>query len=729
MTRLIFSIWIAILALSLSGCNTIAEEGEEEVASGSETGDFKGKVVWSVDEPNLPPSVISDINIGLVDLAQDSLLAENIFDTSTVSFDVADLPLGAYELEFEYQDQTIIIEFRITEAGKTTELIIVFVEFFKFFEESSSSSVIFSSQEISSSSVSDSILSSSSLVDSLSSEELNVSSSSQVVVLKDTVDYSLSDVKEHTLPGIVEFEDFVSPGLAQKYGWPFNESEELRHDKTFYNNPQNANIFGLILNYPDLGEKDSTGVEFTSCLCHLEYRFESDGGYNDGSTRGCYLSNNMPSDQKVTSEVYGGETGPWNVCLGFIHASEKLSYLVNFSKKGKYNVHVSGNTGGYTDANNENWSENSPGYPIKIHLYDAGYFRKYATFEDSIIVPHTYPEDGAQWVKVRESQFNIEVSIEDNWPEQMLMVFESDGHPYNLDYIRFELSEGSGAEPIKLENSYAECIDGLDNDDDSLFDCQDIDCAGWRHCRLDDYVEDKDWFEDIKEVHQIPGKVEAEYFVHPGTMANPVFYFFESDSVVNKAGTGGLSTCRQNIQDYFGVEITQSLDSSASTTESHYEGDECEGDAEITYIRNGERLSYALEVDKATSFRVVARVASGFNAMDVYSAPPFVFGLNFYKASDLNIAEKKLDYYILDTGNWFTSYNFIPQQWDGAVVANDNCDKIIQGFEALYSTDQDCWVSELPEDTLVLDSGQWVMEFVATQDAYSLNYFEFIEVK
>ena len=726
MVRLIASALAVMLVLI--ACKTISGE-EEQAVSGSETANFKGKVVWSKEDPELPRNVAAHIEIGLTYLDADSLISENIFDSSTIRFDVSDLALGAYELNFHYKEQNIIVEFRLTEPDKTTELIIVFLEFFKNIEYSSSSSVIFSSQDMSSIAFPDSLLSSvtdslsSSWSDSVSSEEYGISSSSEVVVPRDTMDYSLSDVHEHVLPGIIEFEDFVSPGLSAKYGWPFNESDGIRTDKVRYDNPRNTDIYGMILNYPDLGEKDTTGVEMQACVCHLEYRFESDGGYNDGSRRGCYLSHNMPSDQEVTSQIWQNETGPWNVCIISILAGEKLSYLVNFPKKGTYNVYVSAATGHYQDINGDLWSESSPGFPFTFHLYNLDMGKKHLTFSDNVIYSHSFPEDGAQWTKVRENHFTIDITSK--MPDQMILTFESNGHPYSLDYIRFELAEEETSSP--QENSAQECRDGKDNDDDSLTDCADLGCAEWSFCKPEE--NGVDWFENVKEVHQVPGKVEAEYFVNPGTVDKPLFFFFESDSAVNTVGTGGPSDCRTDMQDFFGVDITRSTDTSSSLTPVQYEGKTCASDANIAYLRNGERLSYALEVEKRTKFRVVARVASGHNLADVYSTPPYIFSLYLYRPDNLVLDEKALSYYILDTGNWMTYYNFIPQQWVDSVEYNDNCDKIIAGYEALFSIDSDCWLSQFPEDTLELDSGQWVMEFTSQEGAYNLNYFEFIEVK
>ena len=241
-----------------------------------------------------------------------------------------------------------------------------------------------------------------------------------------------------------------------------------------------------------------------------------------------------------------------------------------------------------------------------------------------------------------------------------------------------------------------------------------------------------DWFENVKEVHLIPGKVEAEYFIDPDIAEDSSWAFYESTpNEIETAGTFGPSDCRTDVQLEFGVDITGNgnFDPGASTTPDNYTGVECAADAEITYIRYGERLSYALVVEKPTTFRVKARVASGHNASDTYSTPPYAFNLQFYNPGDEFLVEKVLTYYVLDTGSWQKYETFLPQEWIEKTEYNDGCNKPIAGYEALMTSDSDCWLSSLPEDVVTLPAGQWIMEFISQEGAYVLNYFEFEEVQ
>ena len=235
----------------------------------------------------------------------------------------------------------------------------------------------------------------------------------------------------------VEFEDFVEPGLALKNGWKFSEGDGYRQDKAKYNTTQNSNVYGLIVDYPDEVANDTTGVEFNACLCHLEYRFEDDGGYNDGSKRGCYTSKNFPNGQEVTSSVFGGETGPWNVCLTFLHAAEVYSYVIEVPEKGDYNMYISANTANHTDPAGETWGADSDGFEITLDFKDLQMSESYVNFKENIVVPHTFPGDGAQWIKIRELEPQ-KITFPDHMPNRILMIFESDGRPYNIDYVRFE---------------------------------------------------------------------------------------------------------------------------------------------------------------------------------------------------------------------------------------------------------------------------------------------------
>ena len=293
------------------------------------------------------------------------------------------------------------------------------------------------------------------------------------------------------------------------------------------------------------------------------------------------------------------------------------------------------------------------------------------------------------------------------------------------------VSSSEEPNPPLVEDDYNECRDQRDNDGDNKIDCQDEDCLAWTFCEgvTTDPDPNIDWFVNTDEVHTIPGKVQAEYFIAPETAEDSVWSFFEATpDEVELTGTNGPSNCRTDVQQEFGVDITGSnADAGRSDTPVHYSGTPCTTDAEITYIRYGEELSYGLVVKKTATFRVLARVASGHNASDTYSTPPYAFGLVFYNPRDKLLIEKTLSFYILDTGNWAKYEDFYPQQWVVGTEYNEDCNQIIAGWNALQSSN--CWLSALPEDYVTLAEGQWIMAFVSQEGAYNLNYFEFEEVE
>lgn len=231
---------------------------------------------------------------------------------------------------------------------------------------------------------------------------------------------------------MLEFEDFVEPGIAAYNGWPFVEGEGMRLDKAFYNTPKNLLVYGLILDYPDAGSKDSTGVEFEACHC-------SD---RDGPTKKCRVSTNFPAGQTVSGQYASASNypPPWNVCLTFLHASEIYSYVVEVKQKGAYRMYVAGNTANNTDAAGQPWSATSKGFDITIDVKDFNLFTTFAHIKEPIILPnnnHPPSADGVQWFRTVEWD-PITVDFPANMPDRVVLLFESDGHPYNVDYIRFE---------------------------------------------------------------------------------------------------------------------------------------------------------------------------------------------------------------------------------------------------------------------------------------------------
>jgi hypothetical protein len=231
---------------------------------------------------------------------------------------------------------------------------------------------------------------------------------------------------------MLEFEDFVEPGIAAYNGWPFVEGEGMRLDKAFYNTPKNLIVYGLILDYPDAGSKDSTGVEFEACHC-------SD---RSGPTAKCKVSTNFPVGQSVGGQYASASNypAPWNVCLTFLHASEIYSYVVEVKTKGTYKMFIAGNTANQTDAAGLAWSATSKGFDITIDVKDFSLFNTFLHIKAPIILPnnnHPPSVDGVQWFRTVEWD-PVTVVFPDNMPDRVVLLFESDGHPYNVDYIRFE---------------------------------------------------------------------------------------------------------------------------------------------------------------------------------------------------------------------------------------------------------------------------------------------------
>jgi hypothetical protein len=81
---------------------------------------------------------------------------------------------------------------------------------------------------------------------------------------------------------------------------------------------------------------------------------------------------------------------------------------------------------------------------------------------------------------------------------------------------------------------------------------------------------------------------------------------------------------------------------------------------------------------------------------------------------------------MLNTGGWHTWGTFLPQKWVKGTAYTGDCTKPMTTVAALKAGD--CWVRELPEDTLVLTKGQWIMELVSQEGSYDVNYFEFEEL-
>lgn len=225
----------------------------------------------------------------------------------------------------------------------------------------------------------------------------------------------------------------------------------------------------------------------------------------------------------------------------------------------------------------------------------------------------------------------------------------------------------------------------------------------------------------------MPGTVEAEYFVAPKLALDSGWSFYESDLKVNTGGTNGLVPgCRDADVQTYGVEVMRSGDAEPRAPD-RYSGQKCPADAEITYLRYGELLSYALVVEKPIAkFRVKARVASGKFAEDPMRNPPYIFSVNFYNPRSKLLPKASLTYYVLNTGGWHTWATFLPQKWVQGTAYTGDCTPIMAGFSALKASD--CWVKELPEDTVVLTKGQWIMELVSQEGSYDINYFEFEEV-
>ena len=352
-------------------------------------------------------------------LSSSALWSSNVnMESSTTNYSSYDKEVSSLELNYSSSNvfkDTISSSLEISSSSFVNTLSSSFL----------SSSVTLSSSSIDSIFVSSSYSSSSSMIQMSSKEE----PSDGVLIMPDKI---------VTVPNdLMEFEDFVEPGIAKNNRWPFAEGDAYRQDKAKYNTPQNSNVYGMIVDYPDEGAEDSTGVEFQACLCHLEYRFESDGGSNDGSERGCHLSNNFPEGQEVTSSVFGGEIGPWNVCLTFLHAAETFTYVIDVPEKGDYNMYISANTANYNDPMGDKWTSESPGFNINLSVKDITLSETYLHFREPIIYPHIFPGDGPQWIKIRESEPQ-KISFPPHMPDRVVLIFKADGLPYYLDYIRFE---------------------------------------------------------------------------------------------------------------------------------------------------------------------------------------------------------------------------------------------------------------------------------------------------
>lgn len=283
--------------------------------------------------------------------------------------------------------------------------------------------------------------------------------------------------------------------------------------------------------------------------------------------------------------------------------------------------------------------------------------------------------------------------------------------------------------PANPEDDREECQDQRDNDSDGQADCADPGCSqAWSFCSSDGGIfPDRDWFARTREVHVLPGTVEAEYFIDPQVCLDSAWGFSESDVKVNTGGTRGLVPgCRDDAVRLHGVEVTGSGDPSARAPE-RYSGGKCPSDAAITYLRFGERLSYALVVEKPLArYRVKARVASGKFAEDPMRNPPYLFSLNFHHPGDRLRVKASLIFHVLNTGGWHAWGDFLPQAWAKGTPYTGDCTRVMAGHEALQSGD--CWVRQLPEETLSLPKGQWIMELVSQEGSYNVGYFEFQEI-
>ena len=193
-------------------------------------------------------------------------------------------------------------------------------------------------------------------------EDLNMCQSSSAIGGTDIVIEESFDI-----PGTVQFEDFVQPGLAYSNGWPFFETDLFRKDK--------ENFPGLpSVSYPDEAA-DSNGVELQRC---------------NGN----------------------------GICLGFIDTQEMLSYVITPQNQTNFSLYVAA-------ASNEPTA--TPPFGIAFYITNINLTETYYTVDTAII------ELTNSWDAVQEfGPLNFEL---ENTPDTLLLIFKSEGHPYNLDYM------------------------------------------------------------------------------------------------------------------------------------------------------------------------------------------------------------------------------------------------------------------------------------------------------
>ena len=678
--------------------------GGEDQRMADADGLFICELRWGPSESHVPDSILDELEIQLMAYEDDGDTLEFSLDATNALIQVDSLEYGGYDVYFSLHDYGIHLTFSLDRRNKIFKQVVYLDTLIP--ELPSSSSVYFSSE----------LLSSSSVMSSLSQGTTHYSSKVDVMLDKPEIE----GVLVHEIPGVIEFEDFVRPGVAEKYHWPYHESDGHRQDKASMNVPENTDIYGLILNYPDMGTNDSLGIEYNACLCHEDQRWSNDEESRSDARRGCYVSDNFPQDQEVTSELFGDETGPWNVCLTFIAEEEELSYVVYAPQKGKYKVYLAANTGIAEDPVGDAWNSGSPGYEFAFSIYNLTRSKKYLEYSNGIVYPSSFPESGALWVhSLEQNAFSMDLSEE--FPNTVLFVFHSAGKPYNVDYLRFELDNGSDI-ATNMEDDLDECQDEIDNDGDGQIDCLDPDCLAWEFCSsIQDSVANR--FNEIEGIHSIPGVVEAEYFMNPEFILDSFWATLESSGEHETEGTLGEADCRKEVVQSFGIDLSLAGDD-GSLWDVHDKLD-CKEDAVLSHVVEGEKLFYALSVNNEEHFIVKSRVSSGYNATDLARNPPFTYNLKFYKADSDKELIQKLEYYILDTGEWMQYADFLPQVWKQTEVSG-NCNQIILGTQELLKTD--CWVKELFTDTLTLLKGNYIMEFEAEESAYNINHFEFIKL-
>ena len=228
------------------------------------------------------------------------------------------------------------------------------------------------------------------------------------------------------VPGIMQFEDFTSPGTSTHNSWPFFDTDPIRKDKLFYSDDPTVGPFTR--SYPDAAA-DSNGVELQACWCDRPKDFNCEILYDESIT---------------TKDANGNTVAMGGICLGFMETQEMLTYVLDVQEEGTYVAEIYGATGMGVDEKGDPWGADSKGFNISFFVTDEFLVDNiYSVQDTAIITPHseapgTYLPDWNRIGKVRE---DLEIEFRDKNGDfilgKVLFILQSNGNPYNLDYIKF----------------------------------------------------------------------------------------------------------------------------------------------------------------------------------------------------------------------------------------------------------------------------------------------------